>query len=286
MLEALKELADRHRPVAMAGERTLPVLDALRPLLPGGGLRRGATVGVTGSTAVLLALLAGPSAAGSWCAAVGLPWLGIVAAAELGIALDRFALVPYAGREWATTVAALLDGFDVVATRVPARLSSGDARRLAARARERGAVLLAVGEGWPGADIRVRAGPSRWMGLGCGHGRLQARYLPVAVEGRGAAARPRHTRLWLPAPLSGEDIGVAPGPGLPRHQSAPDPASAPVPVAVDAAAAAGAVVGPGPGAAGQLSPSGRHAGLVGPRGATRGRRAAASRTRRSVSRTG
>lgn len=203
MLQALKELADRHRPVTMAGERTLPVIDALRPLLPGGGLRRGATVGVSGSTAVLLALLAGASAAGSWCAAVGLPWLGMAAAAELGVALDRFALVRHPGREWAATVAALLDGFDVVAVGVPARMRAADSRRLSARARERGAVLLAAGE-WQGADVRIRAGPSRWTGLGEGHGHLQARYVPIAVEGRAAAARPRHGRLWLPA-----DVGVA-----------------------------------------------------------------------------
>ena len=42
-----------------------------------------------GATSILLALLAGASAAGSWCAVVGMPSLGLVAAAELGIALDR-----------------------------------------------------------------------------------------------------------------------------------------------------------------------------------------------------
>jgi len=208
VLQALKELADRHRPVSMAEERTLPVIDALRPLLPGGGLRRGATVGVTGSTAVLLALLAGPSAAGSWCAAIGMPWLGAVAAAEIGVALERLALIPHAGREWAATVAALLDGFDVVAASVPLNLRQADARRLAARARERGAVLVAVGDGWPALDVRVRAGPSRWVGLGAGHGHLEARFVPVVVDGRGAAARPRHGRLWLPGP--DQDVRVAP----------------------------------------------------------------------------
>jgi hypothetical protein len=199
VLQALKELADRHRPVTMAGERTLPVIDALRPLFPGDGLRRGATVAITGSTAVLLAVLAGPSSAGSWCAAVGLPWLGVVAAAELGVVLDRLALVPDPGREWTATVAALIDGFDVVAVGLPARFRTGDARRLAARARERGVVLVGYGDGWPGADVSVRAGPSRWIGLGHGHGHLQARYVSVVVEGRGAAARPRHGRVWLPS---------------------------------------------------------------------------------------
>lgn len=145
-----------------------------------------------------------------------MPWLGAVAAAELGIALDRLALVPYAGREWAATVAALLDGVDVVAVAVPPRMRQGDARRLAARARERGAVLLAVGDGWPVVDVRVRAGPSRWVGLGNGHGHLASRYVPIVVEGRGAAARPRHGRLWLPA--LDDDVRIAPA-------RAPDPAA-------------------------------------------------------------
>lgn len=192
----------------MAGERTLPVIHALRPLLPGGGLRRGATVVVTGSTAVLLAVLAGPSESGSWCAAVGMPSLGAVAAAELGVVLERLVLVPDPGRQWAATVAALIDGFDVVAVGTPPHVRAGDARRLAARARERETVLVPVGDGWPSADVRVRAGASRWVGLGEGHGCLQARYVPVSVEGRGAAARPRHGRLWLPGP--DELISTAP----------------------------------------------------------------------------
>ena len=208
VLQALQEIAGRHRPVSMADERTLPVLEPLRSLFPGGGLRRGATVAVSGSTAVLLAVLAGPSAAGLWCAAVGMPWLGAAAAAEIGVVLDRFALIPDAGREWATIVAALIDGFDTVAVGTPPNVKAGDARRLAARARERGTVLLPVGEGWPGADVRVRAGPSRWLGLGEGHGPLRARYVTVTVEGRGAAARPRHGRLWLPG--LDEQVAAAP----------------------------------------------------------------------------
>ncbi|MDQ1446594.1 MAG: hypothetical protein QOI20_3058, partial [Acidimicrobiaceae bacterium] len=182
VLHAIQELADRHRPVTMAEERTLPVLDALRPLLPGGGLRRGVTVGVTGSTAVLLALLAGPSAAGSWCAVAAMPWLGLVAAAHIGIALERVTLVPDPGRDWPSTIAALLDGFDVVAIGThSSKVRAVDARRLAARARERGTALLAMGDGWHGADIRIRAGPSRWVGVGPGHGHLQGRFVPVIV---------------------------------------------------------------------------------------------------------
>src|SRR5215216_851517 len=75
----------------LADERLLPVVPALRPLLPGRGLRRGTTVTVSRSAALALALVAGASGAGSWMAAVGLPDLGIVAAAETGIALERLA---------------------------------------------------------------------------------------------------------------------------------------------------------------------------------------------------
>jgi hypothetical protein len=187
--------------VILAGERLLPVVPALRPLLPGQGLRRGTTVAVGRSAALALALVAGASAAGSWVAAVGLPDLGIVAAAETGIALERLALVPAPGtRAWPTVVAALLDAVDVVLVRPPAGLPAGQARRLAARARERGAVLVPLGTWSEPADLRLAVAASAWHGLGQGNGRLQARWVEVVVGGRGAAGRERRVRLWLPGP--------------------------------------------------------------------------------------
>lgn len=188
------------RPVSLAGGRLLPVLPALGALLPGGGLRRGSTVAVAGSTSLALALLAGPSAAGSWCAVVGMPSLGLVAAAEVGVAIGRLALVAAPGRDWAAVVAALLDALDVVVVQVPDRaVRAADARRLAARARERGAVLVPLGR-WDGADVRLSVARSAWEGLdGGGSGHLRARLVDVVAEGRGAAARPRRARLWLPA---------------------------------------------------------------------------------------
>src|SRR5439155_22754384 len=59
--ERLREVAGRARPVALARERQLPVLPPLAPLFPDGGLRRGSTVAVAGSTALALALAAGAS---------------------------------------------------------------------------------------------------------------------------------------------------------------------------------------------------------------------------------
>lgn len=179
------------------GRRVLPALAELRPLLPGGGLRRGATVAVQGSTSLLFALLAGASEAGSWCAVVGVPALGLAAAAEWGVALERLALVPDPGPDWPAVVAALLDGVDLVVAAPPGPVSAGLASRLAARARQRGSVLIPYGR-WSGADLVLHATASRWWGLGDGWGRLSRRTLVVSVHGRGAAARPRTETLWYP----------------------------------------------------------------------------------------
>ncbi|MCK9924395.1 hypothetical protein MXD61_21430, partial [Frankia sp. AgPm24] len=102
-----------------AGERLVPTVPALAALLPEEGLRRGTTVTVTGSASLVLTLLRGPSQAGGWCAVVGFAELGLLAAAESGIALERLALVPEPGPRWPVVVAALLDAMDVVVVRPP-----------------------------------------------------------------------------------------------------------------------------------------------------------------------
>ena len=185
------------RPVTLAEEHLLPVLPELESLLPGRGLRRGSTISVTGSTSLALAVLAAPSAAGSWTAAVGLPSLGLVAAAEAGVALDRLALVASPGEQWPTVVAALLDALDIVLVCPASRVRIGDARRLMARARERGAVLVST-RAWEGADVRLSVASSVWDGVGEGHGHLTSRRLEVVATGRGAAARERRATLCLP----------------------------------------------------------------------------------------
>jgi hypothetical protein len=185
-----------YRATQRSAVAALDVLPPLAPLLPA-GLRRGTTVAVIGSTSLLLALLAGPSTAGSWCAVVGLPTLGVLAAAEAGVALDRFVLVPAPGADWVAASSALLDGMDLVAVAPPARVTPGDARRLAARARYRGAILVPFGE-WPGADLRLSLGAQRWEGLSDGAGRIVGRTTEVRAEGRGAAARGRAVRVCLP----------------------------------------------------------------------------------------
>ena len=173
---------------------------------------------VHGSTSLLLALLAEPTAGGSWAAVVGMPDLGVLAAAELGVAVDRLALVRHPGADLPAVVAALLDGMDlVVAPR--ARLTDAQARRLSARARHRGAVLL-DGGAWPGADLELHCARSRWDGIGDGAGHLDRREVTVQARGRGAAARPTRATLQLPAP-GGGIAPVAPSVAASRRRAAP-----------------------------------------------------------------
>lgn len=188
------------RVVGRGVDQVLPVAAELRPVLPWAGLRRGATIAVTaatGSMSLLFALLAAASRAGAWCAAVGFPALGVLAAAEAGVVTDRLVLVPRPGPEWPATASALLDGLDLVLVRSPGRVAAAQGRRLAARARIRGAVLLAHGD-WPGADVTLRPEAADWTGLGDGRGRLRQRHLTIHAHGRGTAARPTETAVWLP----------------------------------------------------------------------------------------
>jgi hypothetical protein len=216
-LTGLVRPASAHVPQADGvGERILPVLPELRGLLPTGGLRRGSTVAVAtrgpgpfGATSVLLALLAAASAAGSWCAVVGMPALGLVAAAEFGIALDRLALVPDPGPEWPAVVAALLDGIDVVVAAPPGPVSASMAGRLAARARQRGSVLVPYGR-WAGADVVLETPGGGWSGLGQGRGRLSSRALVISRRGRGAAARHRQVTVWIPRDFSSPPVETVP----------------------------------------------------------------------------
>ena len=207
---SLAELSRTVRPLTLARDCTVPALDALVDLLPDGGLARGSVTQVAGpaATSLALALAAGPSAAGWWTAVVGCPDLGLTAAAEAGLALDRLAMVaePAPG-EWAGVVAALIGGVDVVLVGPTHRVRAPDARRLAARARERGTVLVRLRPSGTGdlrradgleADLRLTVVDARWQGLGRGHGHVQARRLTVEVDGRRRANRPRRVELWCP----------------------------------------------------------------------------------------
>ena len=139
------------------------------------------------------------SAAGAWCAAVGLPQLGVARGGR-----GPGSRPPAAGPRirhvrWPQVVASLLDGCELVLLRPPGRPSAQVRTRLAATLRRCGGVLVAAG-GWDGAQARLLVARQNGRGSGTGHGRLRARRVQVVADGRGAAARSRTRWLWLPGP--------------------------------------------------------------------------------------
>jgi hypothetical protein len=181
-----------HRMEGAALSRRLPVVPALADLLE---LRTGTTVAV-GSATLAMALLAGPSSAGEWAAVVGVPDLGVEAAAELGVDLSRTILVPEPGEHWLSVTAGLVDTVGVVLVRPPAGVSEHEASRMSARLRQRDAVLLALGE-WPRAQVRLSTVSTEWLGLGQGYGHLAGRRIQVTV--RTTTAPTRTASVLLPA---------------------------------------------------------------------------------------
>lgn len=178
--------------------RLVPTHPVIGRMLPGGGLKQGAAYSVEHSAALVMALLAAPSAAGSWCAVVGIPEFGIEAAAGFGIDLERLVLVPHPGEQWLAVTAAIADVVAVVVTRPPTRASDSSVSRLTARLRQRGATLIVLGP-WPHSEAMLSLSESNWSGIGNGHGHLTARQVTVTVSSR-LDSRPRSARLWLPDP--------------------------------------------------------------------------------------
>jgi hypothetical protein len=173
-----------------------PVAPALASLLPDHGLRPGGAYSLGSAGALLLALLAGPSAEGHWCGVVGIPEFGAEAAQLAGVNLDRLVLVPEPGDEWLGVVAALAEVLPVLALRPPGRVREADAARLGSRLRDRGSVLLVHGD-WPRAEARLELADPRWAGLGAGFGHLSEREVLVRGFSR-RLATDRVVRLLLP----------------------------------------------------------------------------------------
>ena len=158
-------------------------------------LRAGASYSVDSAT-LALALMAGPSRAGGWCAVVGVTDFGAEAAVALGVDLDRTVLVPDPGDQWLEVTAALVDVATLVVVKPAGRVTPTAAEKLAARLRKRGAALVAWGE-WPRCEVRLTTRGPAWSGAGAGHGHLRARRL--LVEAQRGTSPPRRGALWFPA---------------------------------------------------------------------------------------
>lgn len=204
--------------LVLAHERLLPIHPALAALfgvssqdpLPL-GLVRGHTVACTGSAAMssALAMLVAPTQSGSWAGVVGLPSVGVLAAGDLGVALERTVFVSDptgAGNhceqrpDVAAVLSALVDGVDVLllAQRLVTSLPLSLMRRLQTRVQTRGGILVIVGDPAPlSVDIRLNATTLEWQGVGIGHGHLQRRRVLLQLDGR-RRARTTEQDVWLP----------------------------------------------------------------------------------------
>lgn len=192
----------RPAPGDTGDDAVLAVPAPFADVLPAGGVPRGSVVTVGsaapggGATSLLLALMAAPR--GAWCAVIGMPDLGVLAAAEMGVDLSRLGLIPDPGPDPLQVISVLADGVDVIATASPLSPMGSDAGRavglpparqrvLTGRLRQGGATLLVAGS-WPGADLAFSVCEVRWSGIGEGHGRLRDREMDVEIGGRRAGA--------------------------------------------------------------------------------------------------
>lgn len=164
-------------------------------------LRSGAAHSIE-SRGLALACMGAAMPPGAWGAIVGMPDLGIEAARDLGVPIDRVALVPHPGRSWLDVVASLAEAMPVVLAASPGSVSPTDAARLAARLRQSSSTLLVAGP-WPSAATVVRSVRAEWQGLADGDGRIAAGGLIVEVASGGAPSRAR-------IPIAGDGATSAP----------------------------------------------------------------------------
>ncbi|MFE6994370.1 hypothetical protein ACFVAE_00265 [Microbacterium sp. NPDC057659] len=177
-------------------EKVLPVPPALEQILPAGGLAAGTVYSVSPSLSLIFALLSASSQRGSWCAAVGLPDLGVEAAAAAGIDLERLVLVPDPGPRWLAVVSALAEIIPLIAVHPVSAPQDAEAARLAARLRDRGCTVLATSP-WSQSEGLISIHDPQWEGLGEGWGLLEDRTVTVTAQTR-TRPRPQSVRVRLP----------------------------------------------------------------------------------------
>lgn len=192
------------RPATQGETESLPVAEHLGALFDGRGLVRGRIVWCAGDAAMSLGLqvVARATQEGSWLAVIGLDDLGLQAAFEHGVALDRTVVVGpmRTPREWISAVGAAVEGFAVVLLGVPRGVTAGDAQRLATRIQARRAVAVCVDCSRTSKvasvfspDVVVHTATTEWHGIEHGAGHVRCRDLEVEVSGRRVARSTRHT---------------------------------------------------------------------------------------------
>lgn len=192
------------RPAHDVTLETVDVVDHLRGVFPDRGLVRGRIVSCSGDAAVSLALQVVSRATqdGSWLAVVGVDHLGLVAAREQHVALERLVVVDTGDGvdEWVSAVGIAVEGFGIVLLNPPRGLSSRDVKRITTRIQSRRVVAVCVdsprrianGHGLV-PDVALHTTTVAWHGIGEGAGHVRSREVCVEVSGRRVARPSRHT---------------------------------------------------------------------------------------------
>lgn len=182
----------------------LPLDAAFSSLLPEQGLQTGTAYTVSPSPSLVLALLSAASRRGLWCAVVGMPTLGVEAAAAFGIALPRLILVPEPGDRWLAATSALAEVVPLIAVQPGSRARDADVSRLSARLRDRGGTLLVTESTsagvWPQSEGTIRLHDQHWEGIGEGWGLIEGSTATVTATTRHSPL-PASVRVRLPGPL-------------------------------------------------------------------------------------
>ena len=184
-LAGLRAAVDAYRTPEPAGDGSW--LPEPWDRLLGPAVRAGAVVSVRGKRAGLsaaLALLAAVIPAGGWCGVVGVPGLGIAAAAGLGVPADRLVLVPRPGAAWEQVCGTLLPAVSALLVHVPGSVPPRVAARVAAKARAARCTLITVGTAWPGSASLAVTG-AHWYGPASGQGRLTHRRVKIVRDAGG-----------------------------------------------------------------------------------------------------
>ena len=183
-IETGAQFAQRVSARAEAGFGPVPVAPALASLLPSSGLERGGVYACAGNApmSLLFSLVATATSVGSWLACVDVPRVGLMAAHEYGVALQRVMCVSTGGhtQSYAQVVGALVDGIDLVVVSSPT-CSAAETRRIVARAKASGSVLIILGRaGQFSPDVVLSSSTTEWHF----HTHASSRTMSVQAHGR------------------------------------------------------------------------------------------------------
>lgn len=161
----------------------VPVGEALRALIPLGGVPRRAVTQVSDTPSLVVELIEAVTAEGGFAAVVGWPELSYAGVTHL----SRVVAVPDPGVDPLGVAGVLAEGLDLVVYRTPVELtlSPTQARPLLAKVRAGRAAVVMCGTQVPSPALRLTARVSDFRGIGQGCGRIQGMDVHVRAEAKG-----------------------------------------------------------------------------------------------------